>query len=215
MEEKGKKSKVGEIIGVIIGFIILLVLLDPIATLFTTRFGAKESTSRLGFEDEEDVVMEEVIEPEVTTIPTLSDEELWNLLNSQAIYVEKIDVIPTTSAWGASCMLSAIFWNNSGTAIRDVTLGYLAWDTNGLPLLLYDDYLGDRQYVVTCNYVGINLLNGASYGENEGIRISDVDGSDVLTVSAVMVSCVDFDGNEYYNPYYEMWLQRYAGITLQ
>lgn len=141
----------------------------------------------------------------------LSEAELWELINSQPVYVEKMAVL--SAYLKEDCLLSAIFWNNSGKDIRDVVIVYLAWDENGLPLLLGSDYEG-ATYDVGCNYEGINMPTGTSFGEGTGRTVYGVAPEEVETISAIMYSYTDFEGKVYYNPYFEEWLLRYGGKKL-
>lgn len=193
-----KKSKKIMVIGLVMMMFILsgcsLTDENTNDTGYTEILGGENVNNSLGISTEEE----------------MSDETLWELINGLPIYVEKTGALP--SILQSDCLLSAIFWNNSGVDIRDVTIAYLAWDRNGLPLLLdYDLWSEKYTYCISCDYTGINMLNGTSYGEGTGVQVRDVATSDVAIVSAVMVRCTDFNGNEFYNPYYEIWLSKYYG----
>lgn len=157
-----------------------------------------ESNLKLGAGDEDD--------GDETKIS--DSASLWEMINSQPVYVEKVGVLD--SDYSVRSVLSSVFWNISGMDIRDVKIGYLAWDVNGLPLKI-NDY--DSSYEAICNYEGINMIDGMSYGEGTGLKVS-IEKERIGTISAIVYSYTDFDENVYYNPYYEAWLSMYSGKKL-
>ena len=110
-------------------------------------------------------------------------------------------------------MLRAIIKNNSGTDVKNAVVAFAAWDSNGFPLKLEGHLSFNSNYVVKCNYSDVNMINGATYGENSGLAL-DSSMNNIETFKAIVVSYEDFDGNTWNNPYYDIWIEIYENKKL-
>lgn len=112
-------------------------------------------------------------------------------------------------------MLQAILVNNSDNDIKNASVAFMAWDANDLPVLLKGQYdINDATYVKVVEYSGINMIPGSEYGESFGMNLRDsITG--IVTVKAIVRSYDTFEGGTWANPYYDAYIEKYAGKKLQ
>lgn len=97
-----------------------------------------------------------------------------------------------------SDILLASFQNNSGVDIKDVVLGFVAWDVNNLPVRIKDKFdFTDGEYFKQVNFDGINLINGEIHNGEPGLDISN---ENIAKFKVIVISYADFDGNTWNNP---------------
>ena len=90
----------------------------------------------------------------------------------------------------------------------------MAWDENNLPVLLKGQFdYNPASYVRRASYTGINMVPGSTYGENTGMRL-DESIKGIVTVKAIVVSYVTFDGETWENPEYAQFIEEYEGKKL-
>lgn len=107
-------------------------------------------------------------------------------------------------------LLQAIIQNNTDRDIKDAVIAFVAWDVNNLPVKLRGTIdFGDGSYIKEVSYNGINLIGGATYGENSGFEIDE--SINVDEFKAIVISYEDFDGETWDNPYYKNFKEKYEG----
>ena len=106
-------------------------------------------------------------------------------------------------------MLQAIIQNDSAYDLKNACVAFVAWDENNLPVKIVSntDFSGGS-YVAQCNYEGINLISGASYGNNSGLALNS-DTNNIATFKAIVVSYETFDGESWENPLFQNWREVY------
>lgn len=111
-------------------------------------------------------------------------------------------------------VLQAILVNNTQSDIKDVVVAFAAWDENDLPVLIKGQFdYNPASYIRRASYAGINMVPGSTYGENTGMRL-DESIKGIVTVKAIVVSYVTFDGETWENPEYAQFIEEYEGKKL-
>ena len=97
----------------------------------------------------------------------MSPSELETALNNQPVKITRTEYISQEDQFLRPDLLSAVFQNDSGVDIKNAVLGYVAWDSNNLPVKIQSQYdFTDGEYFKKVNYSDVNLVNGESYGED-------------------------------------------------
>lgn len=111
-------------------------------------------------------------------------------------------------------VLQAILVNNTQSDIKDVVVAFAAWDENDLPVLIKGQFdYNPASYIRRASYAGINMVPGSTYGENTGMRL-DESIKGIVTVKAIVVSYVTFDGETWENPEFAQFIEEYEGKKL-
>lgn len=151
-------------------------------------------------------------EPKKEEKKEMTAVELEEALNSQPVKITRTEYISQNKQFLQPDLLSAVFQNDSGVDIKNAVLGFVAWDENNLPVKIkeqYDFTSGEYFKEVNCN--DVNLVNGASYGENKGLSIGN---DNIAKFKAIIVSYTDFDGNVWDNPLLEEFKKLYVDKKL-
>ncbi|MBQ3574452.1 MAG: hypothetical protein IJA26_02195 [Clostridia bacterium] len=110
--------------------------------------------------------------------------------------------------------LSVIIRNDSEEDIRDIVLAYVAWDKNNLPVKILQDWdiFSDATYLKEMYFRDINLIPGATFGEDNGFPLDS--NYSVHSFKAIVVSYETFDNETWVNPYYKEFREMYEGKKL-
>ncbi len=156
---------------------------------------------------------------ELDSVPQdpISISELEKALREQPVYVESTHYLegdPKANALYPD-ILCAVFKNVSGADIKDVVVSFVAWDSNNYPIIIYT-LGGEDDYVSDLEYKGINLINGNSYGQDEGLALSSnaLHEHRIANFKAVVKSYTDLDGNTWTNPLYYDWVRTFKDKIL-
>ena len=142
----------------------------------------------------------------------MSPSELETALNNQPVKITRTEYISQEDQFLRPDLLSAVFQNDSGVDIKNAVLGYVAWDSNNLPVKIQSQYdFTDGEYFKKVNYSDVNLVNGASYGENGGLSIGN---DNIARFKAIVVSYTDFYGNTCDKPLLEEFKKLYEDKKL-
>lgn len=147
----------------------------------------------------------------------LTAKELEAKLKKQPMFVVSTDYMVQSDEYKALYpdMLNAIFKNTSGKEIKNVKIAYAAWDKNNLPVKIVGQFDFDGgNYIAQVNYDDVNMLDGATYGNDSGFSLSE-NCKNVKTVKAIVSEYTDFDGNTWQNPYYKNWVSVYENQKLK
>lgn len=107
-------------------------------------------------------------------------------------------------------MLQTIILNQTEEDIKDAVVAIVAWDENKLPVKLKGNIdFSDGSYVKEVEYSDINLIGGATFGEDSGFGIDQA--IQVTSFKAIPVRMTNFDGDTWENPYFDEWKQLYEG----
>lgn len=153
---------------------------------------------------------------EATTEKVLSADELNAELKKQPCYVYETEYYVQDENYKALYpdLLLAKIKNQSGTSIKDVWVAFVAWDSNGLPVII--DSTGSDGYVVECTFDGINLVDGESLTDY-GLQLTQdfAFSEEVDKFKAIVTHYKDFDGNTWDNPLYSDWKEMYKEKELK
>lgn len=148
----------------------------------------------------------------VNVIEEMTPAKLTEQLNKQPIFVTSAKFTVQHDQYKALYpdLLQAIIKNQSGVSIKNALVAFVAWDKNNLPVKIESNGVNSNTaYVQEVNYSDINLVNGDSFGKNNGFEIEENSG--IKKVCAIVVSYEGFNGEEWENPLYESWLELYEG----
>lgn len=162
--------------------------------------------------------------PTSTIVPTetpeaeLTAESLSTLLKEQECYVSDTNYVVQSDEYKSLYpdLLSATVVNNSKNDIKDIVVGFVAWDSNGLPVKVLHqfDFMGGDSYSTECNFEDVNLVPGATYGADGGLPLAE-ECNTIKAFRACVLSYTTFEGETWENPYYDAWEKMYAGTKQQ
>lgn len=151
-------------------------------------------------------------EKSVSQKQVLDEAGFEQLLLSQPLAVVETDYVVQSDQYKGLYpdMLCAIVQNNTSADIKDAVVAFVAWDENGLPIKIEGqfDFLGG-EYIKKVNYTDINLIGGATFGEDNGYSLAEE--NKIASFKAVAISFETFDGQKWENPYYESFCNMYEG----
>jgi hypothetical protein len=151
---------------------------------------------------------------------SLSVAEFDALLAAQPLAVVNAAILydVSTNIGGVAELIVCEVKNNSDAEIRDITLGYVAWDKDNLPL---KGHFGmANTYYAIVDLENINLLPGGVFeanGQNLGTYARFETGWAVMTFAEpvtfkiIAISYTDYDGNTWHNPYAAAFNKAYSG----
>lgn len=139
--------------------------------------------------------------PKIEEKKTMTVAELNEALNNQPMTVISTEYVVQHDEFKSLYpdMLSTVIQNNSGTDVKNAIVGLVAWDSNNFPVKIKGkfDYNGGS-YFTKVDFGDVNMVNGAMFGENMGMEISEE--NTIAKFKAIVVSYTDFDGNTWTNP---------------
>lgn len=201
----------------------------------------EQETPSANIDTTAEVTTAEPTTAEPTTETTTSIAQLNQLINSQPVYVQDTKYIDRSSLRAEEAYfkkyycdyISPIIKNNSGKDIKDIKIGYAAWDANNLPLKVegyYDcsNIETNDEFISTNTLHSVNIPIGGTYkytfkDGKDSIFYGDddcpflIDHNSTTTIAkckAFVISYIDFDGNTWENPYYDEWRAAYEGKKL-
>ncbi len=145
----------------------------------------------------------------------VNEAELLATLDAQDVRVISTKYVVQDAQYKALYpdMLQAVIVNNTDVDIKNAVVAFAAWDANGLPVKIKGSVdFTNGAYIKQVNYSDINLIPGATFGENSGFEVDEACG--IATFRAVVVSYEDFEGTTWENPYYQDWCKLYEGVKL-
>ena len=145
-------------------------------------------------------------------VQTMGIDEFEKLLSEQPLYISSTEYVVQSEESKVLFpdMLQAIITSNSTEDIKDAVVAFVAWDNNNLPVKIQTQFdFSGGSYIKQVSYKDINLVNGASYGENRGYTLDE--NSNISKFKAIVVSYETFDSNIWGNPYYENFKTTYEG----
>ena len=106
-------------------------------------------------------------------------------------------------------MMLAELKNVSEDTVKSYTVGFLAYDENGLPLAIKGSYdISGEAYEKLAQEQGVNILAGGTHKNKTGWGVTEDHG---ITYLIACVKEVDFlEQGQWKNPYYAYWLEEYA-----
>lgn len=109
--------------------------------------------------------------------------------------------------------LMATVKNNSKTDIKSLVLGYVAWDENGLPVMIHPDGSAPYYYI-ECDMDNANIAAGESWNE-AGVALSGLEPSNITTFKVIVASYTDSNGETWTNPVLKDWQKVYENQPLK
>lgn len=175
--------------------------------------GTAEATTTTTTEATTTTTTEETTtETTISRTVSVSIDELEELLAKQPVYISSTEYVVQDSTYKMLYpdLLQAVITNNSEDDIKDAVVVFVAWDENDLPVKIKGQYdFSDGDYLIKCNYSGINLVPGKSYGEDSGMALDD--SMKISKFKAIVYSYETFEGTTWTNPYYHAWSAMYGG----
>lgn len=135
---------------------------------------------------------------------------------NQLLIVDSSNIIVQSTEWKALYpdMLQAFVTNKSDRTVKNMNIGFLAYDSNGYPLKIKGQYsFNDANYEFLGNADNINLVSKSQFGNNVGWNLDESHG--ISTVKACVKSATFYDGTTWDNPYYQYWLKEYKEKQIQ
>lgn len=136
-----------------------------------------------------------------------------DLLSNQPVSVVSTDYVVQDEEYKALYpdMLQGVIKNNTDADIKNAIVAFTAWDSHDLPVKIKASFdFTDGSYIRQVNYADINLVPGATYGNQSGFEIDE--GQDIQKLEAICVSYEAFDGSTWENPYYDEWTKLFEGV---
>ncbi len=153
---------------------------------------------------------------EATKEKKLSADELNAELKKQPCYVYETEYYVQDDNYKSLYpdLLLPKIKNQSDTNIKDVWVAFVAWDPNGLPVII--ESTGDSGYIVECAFNGINLTKGETLTDY-GLQLTQdfAFSEQVDKFKAIVTHYKDFDGNTWDNPLYSDWKEMYKEKELK
>nr|WP_263313487.1 DUF5780 domain-containing protein [Mammaliicoccus sp. Marseille-Q6498] len=111
-------------------------------------------------------------------------------------------------------ILSTVVKNKSNKDIKNISIGYVAWDSNGLPVKIKGkiDFSGGAYYRFG-NGEGVNIPPGGTFGENRGLELSE--DTNINSFKPIIISYEDFEGHKWKNKNLESFRKIYEGKRLK
>lgn len=144
-----------------------------------------------------------------------SEEELNQKLSQQDIVIESTKYVVQDEEYKTLYpdALSVIIKNNTQKDIKDVVIGYVAWDENNLPVKIKGNMdFSEPEYFTKVNANDINLASGKIAGEGMGYEIDS--SMKIKIFKAIPVSYTTFEGEKWSNPYENAFREMYEGKKL-
>ena len=158
--------------------------------------------------------VENITEAVVTTAAE-NFEEILKEIDSQQVRVTSTSLLIQDEKYKSLYpdMLQASIKNNSNIDIKNMVIAFAAWDENKLPVRIKGNIdFSDGSYVLKADYDDVNLVSGATFGENSGVKL-DKDHT-IVHIKAIVVSYEGFDGEKWENPCFDQWCEHYEDKRL-
>lgn len=196
----------------------VITIIITIAVMFAACAAAETAVDLSGMTDAELVALIEAAQAELDSRSASGEtaEQAGELEAENGLHVSEARLLVRSEEYKALYpdVLQAILVNNTEHDIKDVVVAFMAWDENDLPVLLKGQFdYNAASYVRHASYSGINMVPGSIYGENTGMGL-DESVKGIVTVKAIVVSYVTFDGETWENPEYDAFIEEYAGKKL-
>ena len=107
--------------------------------------------------------------------------------------------------------INAIVKNNTpDKVVKQFSIGMLAYDKDGYPLIIDSPDVLKQGYAENCN-----IKPGATYGKDTYWSLYNDNEDKIKTVLACVIDVKYYDDTEWENPYYQYWLAQYEDKPLQ
>lgn len=137
-------------------------------------------------------------------------EKINKAQSEQILIVNSCKVEEQNSQWKALYpdMLQAFVTNKSDKTVKNMNVGFLAYDSNGYPLKIKTQFsYSGGNFEFTGNADNINLVSGSQFGAGVGWKLDEKHG--ISTIKACVKDATFYDGTTWNNPYYQYWIEQY------
>lgn len=137
-------------------------------------------------------------------------EKMSKAQTEQLLVVDSCRISEQSSQWKALYpdMLQAFVTNKSDKTVKNMNVGFLAYDSNGYPLKIKTQFsYSGGNFEFTGNADNINLVSGAQFGASVGWKLDEKHG--ISTIKACVKDATFYDGTTWNNPYYQYWIEQY------
>ncbi|MBU3203917.1 DUF5780 domain-containing protein [Clostridium algidicarnis] len=105
-------------------------------------------------------------------------------------------------------MMQVIVNNKSEKTVKDMKIGFLAYDKNGYPLHIKTQFhYSGGNYEAISDASNVNIIPGDRFGDDVGWNLDESHG--ISKVLACVKTVTFYDGTTWNNPYYEYWIEQY------
>lgn len=167
--------------------------------------------------EEPETVSKDIIKDEKEEVEEKSLEELKKEALDFPVEILNLDILIQDEEFKALYpdLLSVTVKNNTDVDIKDYKIAVMAWDSNDLPVKIKGQFqFNDGSYIVPVNATDVNLIPGATDGEQSGLPL-DEQMKDLHTLQAVILDYTDFDDNTVENEAARAFLDAIEGKTLK
>jgi len=150
-----------------------------------------------------------------SVVESISESELLSQLDAQELGIIETKYVVQDTEYKSLYpdLLQAIIRNDTKVDIKNAVVAFVAWDENKLPVKVKGSFdFSDGSYVQLVNYNDINLIPGASYGNDSGFEIDET--NRIQHFKAIIVSYESFEGTNWENPLFMEWKELYEGKKL-
>ena len=150
-----------------------------------------------------------------SVVESISESELLSQLDAQELGIIETKYVVQDTEYKSLYpdLLQAIIRNDTKVDIKNAVVAFVAWDENKLPVKVKGSFdFSDGSYVQLVNYNDINLIPGASYGNDSGFEIDET--NRIQHFKAIIVSYESFEGTNWENPLFMEWKKLYEGKKL-
>ena len=149
----------------------------------------------------------------LTNYEKLAKDKKEEELNQQMIKLENEQEVAVTGVSEYTDSINTNFIavtveNRTEKRVKSYSIGFMGFDKNGLPVKVG---LGGGKFVGG-GYNDQNILPGESKYSNGGWYL---DNHDVVTLLACIAEVEYYEGDTWKNPYYELWIEKYAEKPLE
>lgn len=136
-------------------------------------------------------------------------EKMQAAAKSQEVVVQRAKLLIQSDEYKALYpdMLQAIIYNKSSKTVKNMKVGFIAFDGNGYPVQIESQYGLENSFEYVGSAMNVNIVPNSSYGEGKGWEIEE--NKSIHTVRACVKEVEYYDESKWDNPYYDYWLEEY------
>lgn len=143
-------------------------------------------------------------------------EATKKIQDSILVVVDSVNIIVQHDQWKALYpdMIKIILNNKSDQAIKNIEIGFLAWDSNNFPIKIKPQYsFGNEKFEFIGIGENVNIIGNSIWDVDRGWNLDENHG--ITTLKANVKKVEFYNGTTWTNPLYDTWIQEYKEKPLQ